>query len=216
MTITVAAIAAATALALTPAAPAPTVEPWESMRRVQSPSSVWTLATSSGYWLYGDSITVGNGAALARTIYARTGRQTAIDANSGIPTRPAVDRLAERVAQRGAPRVLIMATGANDAVDTGRAAGMAAQVARVRRIVGPTTRIVWVTTLVARPRYAAADAAGTGRVNAAIHADRTLNGVVAWDAALRRAGVMANTRDGVHPVGKGVNLWVGTVAKAAS
>lgn len=199
--------------ALLAASAAPAGEPWEKMTRVQSPPSVWTLATRDGAWLYGDSITVGNGVALARHVHATTGRQVAIDAQSGIPTRPAVDRLAQRVAQRGAPKTLIMATGANDAVDTTRQAGMAAQVTRVRQVVGPRTKIVWVNTLVARPRYAAADAAGTRRVNAAI----SQSGCVAdWHAALSNAGVAKYTRDGVHPNALGQPLWVRILAASLS
>ena len=179
---------------------------------------MWTAATRDGYWLYGDSITVASGYLAARSIYAATGRQTAIDANSGIPTAPAVDRLAQRVRERGAPRVLIMATGANDAVDPGRAASMASQIARVRAIVGSRTRIVWVSTLVARPKYAQADAAGTSKVNAAVWAAtnrRTVNSSAPWYSNLARAGVYKMTRDGVHPAGAGVALWVSTITSAA-
>lgn len=215
MTTTLAALAV---VALTACAPAVnTPEPWTTMQRVQSPASTWTAATRNGAWLYGDSITVGNGAAAARLVLARTSRQVAVDANSGIPTSNALDRLAQRVKQRGAPPVLIMATGANDAVDQARAHGMTAQVARARSIVGPRTRIVWVTALVARPKHAKADTAGTAVVNAAIvHAANRgrVDQVVHWHTALSKAGVSTHTRDGVHPVGPGAALWVRTVAAA--
>lgn len=212
MTSALTATAVALLTACTPAAPA-----WTTMQRVQSPASTWTAATRAGAWLYGDSITVGNGAAAAKLALTQTGRHVAVDANSGIPTSPALDRLAERVKQRGAPPVLIVATGANDALDPARARGMSAQVARARSIVGPRTRIVWVTVLVARPKHAKADAAGTATVNAAIvHAANRgrVDQVVHWHTVLSRAGVYTHTRDGVHPVGKGAALWAQTVATA--
>ncbi len=213
---------AAAMLAATVTSPtiAPAAEAWESMQRTQSPPSVWTAATRSGAWLYGDSITVGTGAQFARTVHARTGQQTAIDANSGIPTRPAVDRLAARVAQRGAPRVLIMATGANDVVDTGRAAKMSGEAARVRNIVGPNTRIVWVTASVERPRTRdknGTDKTGTATVNTALRASGVVDSVADWHRFLsRRAGLRAYyLRDGVHPNTRGQAAWVEVVAGAA-
>lgn len=215
-TLTALAVAALTACtATTPTAPAPA--PWETMTRTQSPASSWTAATRNGAWLYGDSISVANAYLAARLVYARTGRHVAVDANSGVPTKPAIDRLAERVRQRGAPPVVVMATGANDAVDPARARGMGSQIGRVRAIVGPRTRIVWVTALVARPKHVKADAAGTAAVNTAIvHAAnyRRVDQVVHWHTALSRAGVSTHTRDGVHPVGKGSTLWAQTVAAA--
>lgn len=193
-------------------------ETWTTMTRVQSPASSWTTATRDGYWLYGDSITVQTRDATARAIHAATTRQVAVDANSGIPTAPAVDRLAERVKLRGAPRDLIMATGANDAVDPARYATMAANIARVRAIVGPTTRITWVTAMVIRPKTATSDRKGTDAVNYAIntaHKRGTINRVIPWHTVAAKAGLAKVTRDGVHPNPVGVPLYVKTVTEGA-
>lgn len=185
-------------------------EPWERMQRVQSPPSVWTAATRSGAWLYGDSITVGTITQTARLVYAQTGEQTAVDANSGIPTAPALDRLTDRARQRGAPKVLVMATGANDAVDPARAAVMSAEVNRARQIVGPGTRVVWVTSWPSRRGSIVNDRLGSQTVNAAIRgaaSDRTVDLVIPWDQTVLKHGAGAVTRDGVHPNPTGAALY---------
>lgn len=199
------------------ATPPPVAATWQHMHRVQSPPSQWTLAGRGGHWLYGDSITAPNATRVARALHALTGRHTAVDAHPGIPTKPAVDRLAARVKQRGAPRTLIMATGANDTLAKARIRGLPAQIARVRAIVGPRTRIIWVTALVNRPRYLRHDKAATRQVNTIIHQARArgvINDVAPWAGVLTGAGVQAHTRHGVHPVGRGITLWVRTVAAA--
>ena len=64
------------------------------------PERTWQAARTNGIWMFGDSITAADSPALAALLRA-SGRPLAVDATPGIPTRPAVDLLVERLRRSG-------------------------------------------------------------------------------------------------------------------
>jgi len=196
---------------------------------VSGPTQIASAIATGGAFVFGDSISVENGGALATALYAATGQTIAIHAWSGRPTAPAVDQLAAWVAQYGCPPVVVMAVGTNDIFDP---PVMAAQVKRVFEIVPPTTKVVWVTTYVSRwnlgHQYGSAayfmaresDLRNTGWVNAQIQngVGKHPRGVVAdwYEGLCLNPGYCLTyyLRDGVHTTALGKNAWVSTVVAA--
>ncbi len=176
---------------------------WNVLGRTTSPDAVFAAARS-GVWVYGDSITRSDYDNLATSLVAK-GIVSAVDAQGGLPTTPAVDRLAVRVAAQGPPRVLVMATGSNDIFNPSY---IATQTKRVRSIVGSTTKIVWVNVYVKRTSVSATmqtyDLRNSRTVNAAIGA-APANRVVDWYGFLlaKSSRPGAYLRDGVHTTSSG-------------
>lgn len=166
-------------------------------KRYNSPDSVWASARTKGVWIVGDSITVADYPDLVRAFLAN-GKPVAVDATAGIPTRPALDRLYQRVHKTGFPATIVVALGTNDACTDPE--GIATEVDRLTKFVPPTTKIVWVNTWAFRRWSYGPDKAGTAEVNrliseqAARHRNVT---VVDWHSF---AGKDPHhyLRDGVH------------------
>ncbi|EAP97707.1 hypothetical protein JNB_19593 [Janibacter sp. HTCC2649] len=177
---------------------------WKLLGRTTSTDASFKAA-KAGVWVYGDSITRADYADLAASLTAK-GVPSAVDAQGGLPTLPAVDRLAARVARQGSPRILLMATGSNDIF---RPTFVGSAATKVRALVGPGTKIVWVNTYVKRTRVPATmqtyDLRNSMSVNTAVTTAR-VNVVVDWSGFLRakasRPG--AYLSDGVHttPLGR--------------
>ena len=196
------AVAAALATTAVLAAPLPTHAAWQDNARTQSPERTWQAARTNGIWMFGDSITAADSPALAALLRA-SGRPLAVDATPGIPTRPAVDLLVERLRRSGAPQRLVMALGTND-----RDAGaVGAQVARVMNAVPPTTRVYWVNVWKHRGLNGTTenDRSVTAAINAVIgRADRRHANLetVDWWATVE-ANPRHFLRDGVHTLPAG-------------
>ena len=207
-----------------------TLGAWQSGTPFASgPVQITAALASGGAFVFGDSISVENGGALATALYAATGQTLAIHAWSGRPTKPAVDQLATWVAQYGCPPIVVMATGTNDIFDP---PAMAAQVKRVFEIVPPTTKVVWVSVYASRwnlgfPYGSASyfmaresDLRNTGWVNAQIQngVGKNPRGVVAdwYEGLCMNPGYCLSNylRDGVHTTALGRNAWVATVVAA--
>ena len=176
---------------------------WNLLGRMRSADATFAAA-KSGVWVYGDSITRADYDNLDASLRMK-GILSAVDAQGGLPTAPAVDRLAARVAVQGPPRVLLMATGSNDIVNPSY---MSVQTRRVRAVVGSGTKIVWVNVYVKRTSVSttmqAYDLRNTRTVNAAIaaaHTDRVVDWYGFLVAKSSRPG--AYLKDGVHTTPSG-------------
>lgn len=199
LTPTVAAVLATTAVL---AAPLPTHAAWQDNTRTQSPERTWQAARTNGIWMFGDSITAADSPELAALLRS-SGRPLAVDATPGIPTRPAVDLLIERLRRAGAPQRMVMALGTNDR--DARAVG--AQVARVMNAVPPTTTVYWVNVWKHRWLNSTSehDREVTAAINAVIgRADRRHANLetVDWWATVE-ADPRHFLRDGVHTLPAG-------------
>jgi hypothetical protein len=197
------------------AVPTPTHAGWEGNVRALSPALTWQLARDDGVWLYGDSITVSDAPDLATTLRGR-GDPLAWDATSGIPTKPAVDRLVGRLADSAPPERLVMALGTNDT----DARLVRAQVERVMALLPSTTRVYWVNVWKHRwlAQATARDLRTTAAINAALErADRSHPNleVVDWftTAQADPGGYLA---DGVHTLPAGRAARNALIAAALS
>ncbi|MFE9192066.1 GDSL-type esterase/lipase family protein [Micromonospora sp. NPDC007208] len=111
------------------------------------------LVAKADVWLLGDSLTVDSAGAFATDMYAEYGLFVASNGQSGRPTRPTVDVLAEWLAVYGPPRLVVMAAGTNDIYGPAPFFGppvVAGQVNRVMTLLGPTVPVVWVEVHISR------------------------------------------------------------------
>lgn len=198
------AAAAAALLAFTPAAPAQGAQSWETMTRRVSTDTYFELAT---VWYYGDSITVATYSPLVKAVYARHGIHTAVDANAGIPTTPAVERLIERLRTTShRPSRIILALGSNDAVYS--PAAVAPALVRAREALGPGVQITFIRMFVKRakatPTVQAAELANCKTINASIPAG-VADITVDWYGFLAQSSWRQSTylADGVHTTALG-------------
>ncbi|GAA1551459.1 hypothetical protein GCM10009789_01480 [Kribbella sancticallisti] len=128
--------------------------PWQGLTRaIATEATIRTVLQRNGLFMFGDSIGLQDGKALATRLAARTGDPIAVNNWSGRPTAPAVDALAEWAQRYGLPRRILMATGSNDIFTP---PAVAAQVERVMDLVGGQRTVFWVNTQVARTRYGTA------------------------------------------------------------
>ncbi|MEV4313152.1 hypothetical protein [Actinocrispum sp. NPDC049592] len=122
--------------------------PWDTgQRRISEPSTIRQVRDTDGLYMFGDSISVQDGYALAVRLKARTGDLLAVHNWSGRPTAPAVDALQDWATTYGMPKRILMATGSNDIFAP---PVMAAQIDRVMSIAGSTRTVYWVNVQVAR------------------------------------------------------------------
>lgn len=121
-------------------------------RAISSTATIAYVRDHDGVYMFGDSIAVQDGKALATMLKERTGSTLAVHNWSGRPTDPAVDALENWALKYRMPRRILMATGTNDIFNP---PVFAAQVARTMQIVGPTRTVVWVNTQIARTAKAA-------------------------------------------------------------
>jgi len=122
-------------------------------RAISSEATIAYARDNDGVYMFGDSISVQDGKALATRLMGRTGASLAVHNWSGRPTPPAVDALQNWATKYGLPRRILMATGTNDIFNP---PVFAAQVDRTMSIVGTHRPVVWVNTQIARTAKSAA------------------------------------------------------------
>lgn len=116
-------------------------------KAIASEATITYVRDHDGVYMFGDSIAVQDGKALATRLLSRTGKTLAVHNWSGRPTAPAVDALQSWAAKYGLPRRILMATGTNDIFNP---PAFAAQVDRTMKIAGPQRTVIWVNTQIAR------------------------------------------------------------------
>ncbi|GAA1598702.1 hypothetical protein GCM10009804_64070 [Kribbella hippodromi] len=171
---------------------------------VATEATITYVRDNDGVYMFGDSISVQDGKALASQLIARTGKTIAVHNWSGRPTAPAVDALQNWAVRYGMPRRILMATGSNDIFNP---PVFAAQVDRTMRIVGSRREVVWVNVQCARTAKAAAVQLADQRNSAWINsqlldAEKKYSNltVVRWAESLAAAPSHLTTylREGVH------------------
>jgi hypothetical protein len=116
-------------------------------RAIASEATIKSVVARDGVFMFGDSIAVQDGRALATRLSGRTGDSLAVHNWSGRPTAPAVDALQAWATRYGMPRRILMATGTNDIFNP---PVFAAQIDRTMKIAGPNRTVVWCNIQVAR------------------------------------------------------------------
>lgn len=124
-----------------------------SSKSISPEAIIKSVLARDGVFMFGDSIAVQDGRALATRLAARTGDSLAVHNWSGRPTAPAVDALASWATNYGLPRRILMATGSNDIFTP---PNFGPQVDRTMSIVGPDRTVIWVNTQIARTKFPAA------------------------------------------------------------
>lgn len=121
---------------------------WSSATRaISTAAQVQRVRETNGVYMFGDSISVQDGKALATRLLNRDGTQLAVHNWSSRPTSGAVDALQQWASTYGLPRRILMASGSNDIFDPPK---FAAQVDRAMSIVGPNRTLYWVNIQVVR------------------------------------------------------------------
>ncbi|MBB5982639.1 hypothetical protein [Kribbella solani] len=127
---------------------------WSSATRaISTPEQIQRTRQTGGVYMFGDSISVQDGKALAVRLLNRNGTQLAVHNWSSRPTSGAVDALQQWASTYGLPRRILMASGSNDIFDPPK---FAAQVARAVSIVGQNRTLYWVNLQVVRRSVSAA------------------------------------------------------------
>jgi hypothetical protein len=139
-------------------------------RSISTAATITYVRDHDGVCMFGDSIAVQDGKALATKLMSRTGASLAVHNWSGRPTTPAVDALENWAIKYGLPRRILMATGTNDIFNP---PVFAAQVDRTMRIVGSNRKVIWVNTQISRTAKSAAiqvaDQRNSAWINSQIH-----------------------------------------------
>lgn len=172
--------------------------------------------------LIGDSITARCHTALAAQLASR-GKTLAVNYWSGRPTRPAVDWL---LAQPRLPKILLVATGANDIFDP-RPFG--AQVARLKANLPAGVTLMWVDVQAARTHYGAAvqlaDQRNSMWIDNQLRENLAKGQIIAWSEwfASDPSRLAYYLEDGIHPWttagrghGDGCAFWAGVIMSGAS
>lgn len=165
--------------------------------------------------IMGDSITA-RGWGDLKVLLAAKGKTLAVNYWSSRPTAPAVDWLIQRIsAGKRIPKVIVMATGANDVYSPG---AMTAQIRRLKAALPPGTELFWGDTQVQRWRQTQTvqinDQRNTMAVNQQIWMEMDPSRVIRWaelfwGAPWRLSYYLA---DGVHQIyGRGTRAWAATV-----
>jgi hypothetical protein len=121
-------------------------------RAISTGAQCQKVVDTNGVFMFGDSIAVQDGKALAIRLLGRDGSQLAVHNWAGRPTVGAVDALAEWAGTYGLPRRILMATGTNDIFDPPK---FAAQVERAMSIIGGARTVHWINIQVARKALSA-------------------------------------------------------------
>ncbi|MEU4290929.1 hypothetical protein AB0E63_22105 [Kribbella sp. NPDC026596] len=173
-------------------------------RAIATTATIAYARDHDGIYMFGDSIAVQDGKALATKLASRAGVSLAVHNWSGRPTAPAVDALENWATKYGLPRRILMATGTNDIFNP---PVFAAQVDRTMKIVGPNRMVVWVNTQISRTAMSAAvqvaDQRNSAWINSQIHdADKKYPNlrIVRWAEFLAAKPSLLTQclREGVH------------------
>jgi hypothetical protein len=122
--------------------------PWQGLSKaIATEATIRRVLSVNGVFMFGDSIAVQDGKALALRMKSELGLELAVNNWSGRPTKDTVDALVDWRSKYGLPRRVLMACGTNDIFTP---PVMAAQIDRAMSVVGPRTTVFWVNTQVAR------------------------------------------------------------------
>jgi hypothetical protein len=177
---------------------------WEGMNAtISSEDQIHRVIAADGIFLFGDSIAVQDGNALARRVITLTHKPMAMHTWAGQPTEAAVDALQAWKTKYGLPSRIVMAVGSNDIF---KPPAFGPQVDRAMRIIGPAREVFWVDSYVCRTRESdlvqRADRRNTEWVNSQLDdAERRYPNlhVVRWSEFLATVKSTRHyVRDGVH------------------
>jgi hypothetical protein len=178
--------------------------PWADLDySISTDAQIRKVIAEDGVFLFGDSIAVQDGNALARRLINVTGKALAMHNWAGQPTEAAVDALQAWKTKYGLPGRIVMAVGSNDIF---KPPAFGPQVDRALRIIGPARKVFWVDAYVCRTgrsdQVQQADRRNTDWVNRQLdEAERRYPNlhVVRWSEFL---GTVKSTRhyvrDGLH------------------
>jgi hypothetical protein len=123
---------------------------WERQARaISSEAQVRKTRENDGVFMFGDSIGVQDGPALARQL-SQLGISVAVHNWAGRPVTPAVDALDTWAQDYGLPHRILMSVGSNDIFTP---PAVEAQVERTMQIVGDERTVYWVNVQAARTAF---------------------------------------------------------------
>ncbi|MGZ0150620.1 hypothetical protein ACXJJ3_26420 [Kribbella sp. WER1] len=123
-----------------------------STRAISTAAQFEKTRAANGVFMFGDSISVQDGKALAIRLLNRNGTQLAVNNWSSRPSSGAVDALQAAASAYGLPRRVLLAAGSNDIFDPPK---FRAQVDRAVSIVGQNRTLYWVDLQVVRKAVSA-------------------------------------------------------------
>ncbi|TDW90236.1 MULTISPECIES: hypothetical protein [Kribbella] len=194
---------------------------WERQARaISNEQQIRKARETDGVFMFGDSIGVQDGPALARQL-TQLGINIAVHNWAGRPVTPAVDALDLWAQQYGLPHRIVMSVGSNDIF---MPPAVEAQVDRTMRIVGEERIVYWVNVQAARtahgPDIKVADQRNSAWINLQLaDAQRRYDNlrIVRWAEHLASSPnrLARLLRDGLHPsVPLGQNARNGLIIEA--
>ncbi|GAA3148133.1 hypothetical protein GCM10010530_79480 [Kribbella aluminosa] len=178
---------------------------WEGFARaISNEAQVRRTRATDGVYMFGDSIGVQDGPALALQL-SQLGISIAVHNWAGRPVTPAVDALETWAQQYGLPHRILMSVGSNDIFTP---PAVAAQVERTMQIVGDERTVYWVNVQAARtalgPDIKVADQRNSAWINLQLaEAQRRYDNlrIVHWAEHLASSPnrLARLLRDGLHP-----------------
>jgi len=178
---------------------------WERQARaISAEAQIRKTRESDGVFMFGDSIGVQDGPALAKQL-SRLGLNVAVHNWAGRPVTPAVDALDTWAQDYGLPHRILMSVGSNDIFTP---PAVAAQVDRTMQIVGAERTVYWVNVQAARwahgPGVQLSDQRNSAWINLQLaEAQRRYENlrVVHWaeHLAAKPNRLARYLRDGLHP-----------------
>ncbi|RZT15357.1 hypothetical protein EV649_6146 [Kribbella sp. VKM Ac-2569] len=194
---------------------------WERQARaISNEQQIRRTRETDGVFMFGDSIGVQDGPALARQL-TQLGISIAVHNWAGRPVTPAVDALDLWAQQYGLPHRILMSVGSNDIFTP---PAVEAQVDRTMRIVGEERIVYWVNVQAARtahgPDIKVSDQRNSAWINLQLaDAQRRYDNlrIVHWAEHLASSPnrLARLLRDGLHPsVPLGQNARNGLIIEA--
>ncbi|GAA1604172.1 MULTISPECIES: hypothetical protein [Kribbella] len=176
-----------------------------STRAISTAAQFEKTRQTNGVFMFGDSISVQDGKALAIRLLNRNGTQLAVNNWSSRPSSGAVDALQAAASAYGLPRRILMASGSNDIFDPPK---FRAQVDRAMSIAGRDRTVFWVDIQVVRRSVTAtvqqADQRNSAWLNMQLYDAQTKYPnlrIIRWAEWLwvKPYRLLNYLRDGVHP-----------------
>ncbi|NUR27707.1 MAG: hypothetical protein HOV83_17995 [Catenulispora sp.] len=176
-----------------------------STRAISMAAQFAKTRQTNGVYMFGDSISVQDGKALAIRLLNRNGTQLAVNNWSSRPSSGAVDALQAAASAYGLPRRILMASGSNDIFDPPK---FRAQVDRAMSIAGRDRTVFWVDIQVVRRSVTAtvqqADQRNSAWLNMQLYDAQTKYPnlrIIRWAEWLwvKPYRLLNYLRDGVHP-----------------
>ncbi|MFF0338594.1 hypothetical protein [Kribbella sp. NPDC004875] len=178
---------------------------WERQARaISNEAQIRRTRETDGVFMFGDSIGVQDGPALARQL-SKLGISIAVHNWAGRPVTPAVDALDTWAQEYGLPHRILMSVGSNDIFTP---PAVAAQVDRTMQIVGEERTVYWVNVQAARTAHGAdvkvSDQRNSAWINLQLaEAQRRYDNlrIVHWAEHLASSPnrLARYLRDGLHP-----------------